>query len=328
VTVTTGIRPGTVSDDGITAEQDTAEIPVVRAEPGPLSAPTGGSQPRSSARTGLFVVATALTILGAFLLGLVAQLTVVGTLQHSRDQEVLFDEYRYVLADSRAPVGQVNEGALLAPGSPVALIRIPAIGVDEVVVEGTTSGELMSGPGHRRDTVLPGQAGTSVVMGRQAAFGGPFGRLDELAPGDVVEFTTGQGEQSFTVTGLRRSGDTVQAPEPGQARVTLVTAGGRDFAPDSTLRVDAVATTEAQPAPARVVGSASLSDAEQLLAGDPSAWVPLAFWAQALVAASIVLVVAALRWGRWHAWVIGVPVIAFLGLSVAQQVARLLPNLL
>jgi sortase A len=30
----------------------------------------------------------------------------------------------------------------------------------------------------------------------------------------------------------------------------------------------------------------------------------------------------------WHAWIIGVPVLAFLGLATADQAARLLPNLL
>ncbi|MCZ0981039.1 hypothetical protein O1L60_24275 [Streptomyces diastatochromogenes] len=31
----------------------------------------------------------------------------------------------------------------------------------------------MSGPGHRRDTALPGQPGASVIMGRQWGYGSP-----------------------------------------------------------------------------------------------------------------------------------------------------------
>ena len=37
-------------------------------------------------------------------------------------------------------------------------MQIPAIGLhDVVIVEGTDSGDLRDGPGHRRDTPLPGQ---------------------------------------------------------------------------------------------------------------------------------------------------------------------------
>ncbi|MFD1273890.1 sortase domain-bontaining protein [Streptomyces kaempferi] len=66
-----------------------------------------------------------------------------------------------------------QQGDLLAPGTPVALIDIPAAHLHQVVLEGTDSGVLTDGPGHRRDTPLPGQSGTSVLMGRAAAYGGP-----------------------------------------------------------------------------------------------------------------------------------------------------------
>ena len=49
-----------------------------------------------------------------------------------------------------------------------------------VVVEGTTPGEPDAGPGHLRDTPLPGQAGVSVVFGRRATFGAPFASLPQL----------------------------------------------------------------------------------------------------------------------------------------------------
>lgn len=271
-----------------------------------------------------------LCILSALLLSIVAELTIVGSLRQVRDQDTLFAELRRQLAEATAPVGQVGvDGALVAPGDPVALLRIPRLGLEQVVVEGTTSTVLMSGPGHRRDTVLPGQAGTSVVFGRQAAYGGPFGALDELVAGDSLEVATGQGEYTFTVTGLRRPGDPQPTPpKAGEARLTLVTADGPPYLPSSTVRLDAALVGEAAPVPARVVGPGSLAAAERPMEGDPSAWIPLAFWLQALLIAAAGAVWLHGRWGRWQAWVVGAPVLATVGLATATQVARLLPNLL
>ena len=54
------------------------------------------------------------------------------------------------------------------------MLDIPAIGIaNMVVVEGTSPENLTLGPGHLRDTPLPGQAGISVVFGRRATFGAP-----------------------------------------------------------------------------------------------------------------------------------------------------------
>jgi hypothetical protein len=60
---------------------------------------------------------------------------------------------------------------------------------------------------------------------------------------------------------------------------------------------------------------------------DPSAWIPLVLWGQALVIAAVLLSWARSRWGRWQNWIVAVPVLLFLGLAVADQAARLLPNL-
>ena len=327
MSVTLPVRRGGEVASSSGEDASTGEIPVVPAsDPGEGSArgPGGGEV---LGRPGLVVVGAAVTILAAMLLGFVAELTFVGSLQNSRDQQVLFDQFRKELAEGKVPVGQSVDGALVAPGTPVALLRIPAIGVDEVVVEGTTSTQTVSGPGHVRNTVLPGQGGTSVLMGRQAAYGGPFARLAELAPGNAIEVTTGQGIQTFTVTGVRGDGDRGPAAlVAGKGRLTLITADGPSYAPTGTLWVDATLTSPTQPA--ATLAASVLPASEKPMSGDPAAWIPLVFWAQALVLAALGVVWAAARWGRWQAWLVGVPVLAFLGLSVAGQLARLLPNLL
>ncbi len=147
---------------------------------------------------GAYLVGAALSILAALLLGFVAHLGVVSQLRHDRDQQVAFADFRKALANATAPVGQTDDrGRLLAAGTPVALFDIPAAHVHEVVLEGTTSGVLASGPGHRRDTVLPGQAGTAVLFGRHSAYGGPFRSIANLKVGTTFTVTTGQGTHEF-----------------------------------------------------------------------------------------------------------------------------------
>src|SRR5205814_10125702 len=82
-------------------------------------------------------------------------------LQAARSQLVLYGQLRTTLADATVPIG-----GTIDPGTPVALIEATRIGLRYVVVEGSSAGDLRAGPGHRRDTPLPGQAGTCVRYGR------------------------------------------------------------------------------------------------------------------------------------------------------------------
>ena len=43
----------------------------------------------------------------------------------------------------------------IAPGTPLGVVSIPSIGLDQVFVEGSTSEQTRSGPGLKRDSVLP-----------------------------------------------------------------------------------------------------------------------------------------------------------------------------
>ena len=295
----------------------------------------GPDKPPAQATTALiqspmFLIASVLIIFSVLALGFLANLLIVSQLVHARDQEVLYSDFRSELANAVAPVGQTDvNGAILRPGAPVAVLEIPDIGMKEVVVEGTTSTVMQSGPGHKRDTVLPGQAGTSVIYGRQAAFGGPFGQLEILQPGMLVTATTGQGLAEYRVVEVRRPGDPLPPVlEPGQGRLTLVTALGPRFMPTDLLRVDAELVTPAQPAPARVITAASMDPAEQAMAGDPAGLVPLLLWLQLLLVVAVATVWLVIRWGRWQAWLVAAPIVFFAGIMASMSALRLLPNLL
>ncbi len=281
-------------------------------------------------RAGLAVAGGILATLAVVIFAMLAQLGPLGAVRHHRDQAVGYASLREQLANATAPVAQVDaDGRLYPLGTPVALLTIPALGLDEVILEGTSSEVLASGPGHRRDTVLPGQVGTSVILGRRAAYGGPFARIGELAPGTSFTVTTGQGEHTYRVLGLRRAGDPQPTPlAAGQGRLTLVTATGSAYAPNGVLRVDGLLVSPAQDTPTAVIAPGTLPDAETPMRGDRGAWLLIVLWAEALLVAAVVFVWARYRWGRWQAWVAGVPVLAFVGVSLAAQVTRLLPNLM
>lgn len=289
---------------------------------------TPAELPPLSARSLLVRTALVATLIAA--LALLVQLTVLSTLQQRAAQQRLFDSFRASLAEGTAPVGALDsEGRALAPGTPVAFLEIPELGVRQVVVEGTAGRDLFAGPGHRRDSPLPGQAGVSIVMGRRATFGAPFARLDGLRKGDVIRTTTGQGSFEYRVARIRRVGDPLPPPPgAGEARLVLATADGRPLLPDGVLRVDAELDEDGGPGGERLFSPASLPASEQMLAADTGDLWRLAGWLQVALVLAVASVWAWHRWGRAQAWVVCFPPFVLIGLQVSNQTATLLPNLL
>ncbi len=122
----------------------------------------------------LFVSITAL-FLGVFAFGL-------SGLQEQRSQHQLYAEFRGLL-DPSSPVAP-KIGGDIPPGSPVALLSAPVAGLrDVVVVEGTSSGDMLAGPGHLRDTPLPGQSGESVLLGKSRRPGARSATSGSCVPG-------------------------------------------------------------------------------------------------------------------------------------------------
>lgn len=79
-------------------------------------------------------------------------------------------------------------------GEPFGRIRIPEIGLDTVVVNGTDPADLRKGPGHYPDTTFPGLEGTVAIAGHRTTYGAPFRKVDELTGGEeiVVEMPYGR----------------------------------------------------------------------------------------------------------------------------------------
>jgi sortase A len=307
----------------------------------PASRPSRAPQRRRVVSPATLVrqaIGSSILILAVCALGFVVWLALFSRLHYDHAQDLAYDTLRYDLAQGTAPTGPTevvnpNEAnspvALVPSGTPLALLSIPEIGLRAVVFQGTTGSVLENGPGHLRDTELPGQVGISVIMGRQAAYGGPFSKLASLAPGDAFTVVTGQTVAQFTVLDLRRGGDpSPPPPAEGQSRLILVTGDGAPFAPSGLLYVDANLTSKPQVAPPMVLSSSDLSPSENAMGTDPSAWLPIVFWGQLLLLATLGLSWLRSAWGRWQTWLIAVPILGYIVLSIADEVTRLLPNVM
>lgn len=94
---------------------------------------------------------------------------------------------------TRYRLGQIQVGEALTR------LEVPRLGIDVVVVEGTTPSALAAGAGHYPDTALPGQEGNVAIAGHRTTYGKPFNRMDELVAGDKVILTTPLGRHTYEI---------------------------------------------------------------------------------------------------------------------------------
>ncbi|WP_231644807.1 class E sortase [Sciscionella sediminilitoris] len=89
---------------------------------------------------------------------------------------------------------QNNRGNGLGPldGQAFARLYIPALGPDYhfSVVQGTNAKDLEAGPGHYRDTAMPGQRGNFAIAGHRVGRGAPFNDLDLVQSCDAIVVET------------------------------------------------------------------------------------------------------------------------------------------
>jgi len=105
---------------------------------------------------------------------------------------------------------------------PLAVLRVPRVGIEVPVFEGTDDSVLDRGAGHISETALPGQLGNVGIAGHRDGF---FRGLKDIAVGDLMTLTTPREEDAYTVDGITivtpdDTGVLDPAPTP---TVTLVT---------------------------------------------------------------------------------------------------------
>jgi sortase A len=130
----------------------------------------------------------------------VQEAQVQSSLRSQLQKDTTSDAVRNALAQESAldklPTGPpvaAPTTAAPAEGEPIGDIRIPVIGINQVVVEGTNTPDLRKGPGHYTGTPLPGQSGNASIAGHRTTYGHPFYNLDSVKVGDPIVLTTLQG---------------------------------------------------------------------------------------------------------------------------------------
>ncbi len=88
----------------------------------------------------------------------------------------------------------------LAIGDPLTRIKIPALDVNTVVVEGTSASALRAGAGHYPNTPLPGEEGNVAIAGHRTTYGKPFANVDRLKTGDEIILETPIGKHVYKVS--------------------------------------------------------------------------------------------------------------------------------
>jgi sortase A len=71
-------------------------------------------------------------------------------------------------------------------GAAVGRIRIPKIGANFVIVDGTDTTSLRKGPGIYDEVPFPGAPGTTAIAGHRTTYLAPFRGIDQLRRGDEI----------------------------------------------------------------------------------------------------------------------------------------------
>jgi sortase A len=88
-------------------------------------------------------------------------------------------------------------------GQAAGRIRIGSIGVNWVVVDGTSPGSLRNGPGFFPQAPWPGARGTVAIAGHRTTYAAPFRNLDKLDGGETITVEMPYGTYTYRVERTR-----------------------------------------------------------------------------------------------------------------------------
>jgi sortase A len=87
----------------------------------------------------------------------------------------------------------------LQEGHAIGRIKIDRIGLSIVVIQGTDTASLEKGPGHYRNTPIPGQPGTVAIAGHRTTYLAPFRHIDDIQDGDEIRIEMPYAAFTYTV---------------------------------------------------------------------------------------------------------------------------------
>ena len=169
---------------------------------------------------------------GAVLLGLYAVPTVYGNVM----SRIAVAQFRHQSAanslwdPARVQAHQASLSVSFAP--PEAVLRVPKVGIEVPLLEGTSDLAMNRGVGHVAGTALPGQPGNLAISGHRDGF---FRPLKDVVLGDLIEVdrparpgeisTSGQHTDRYVVRNIRivSPSDTSVLHRTADSTLTLIT---------------------------------------------------------------------------------------------------------
>jgi sortase A len=88
----------------------------------------------------------------------------------------------------------------LERGEAVGRLRVPRLGLNMLVANGTDHDTLTKGPGRYLGTFMPGEGELVYVAGHRTTYSAPFSRIERLRPGDPVTFELPYGTFEYRIT--------------------------------------------------------------------------------------------------------------------------------
>lgn len=275
------------------------------------------------------IVLLALAALLVFLVAVAAVIYGIGSLVHARDQRALMATERTAISNAAILERALDRVQLSkqppVAGSAVGVLAIPALSINEAVVQGVSSTQTVSGPGHVPGTPGLGQPGNAGIVGRNAAYGGVFGRLDQLRPGDKILTATIEGQSVYIVRSVATvtigSLEPVFRATPG-SRLTLVTSASNvPWNSDRTVVVTAM--LRGKPYPATPQGS---RDPNQLgNSGESGAWLELVLSVVGFAAVVLGALYLYRRCTVRSAYLLSTAPLVALTVVAAESISRLFP---
>lgn len=71
-------------------------------------------------------------------------------------------------------------------GDPIGRLKVPSIGLNVVLMNGTDTGTLQKGPGRYPQTALPGFGETTGIAGHRTTYAAPLRKINEIEDRDEV----------------------------------------------------------------------------------------------------------------------------------------------
>jgi sortase A len=279
------------------------------------------------------IIFGSLLVLVVFFVAVGAVIYGIGSLVQARDQRNLMATERTNISNAAVLAKALDKVNLPTrppvPGQPVGVLAIPALGLNQAVVEGVGSSQTVSGPGHVPGTAGLGQPSNAAVVGRNAGYGGVFGRLSQLKPGDKVLTATTEGQSIYivrrvaavTIGSSSATGGSIYR-QTSDNRLTLVTSASD--APWNSSRA-IVVTAVLRGKPYVATPQESLQPGQLGNTGDSSAWAELVL---SLLALAVIAGGAVFLYRRCtvrSAYLLSTaPLVAFTVLA-AEGISRLLP---